>query len=133
MTGGLRLREAVVIGALLAVSVAGTVAAMAGRGPDEAFLLRQSRPAVVTQAAVEKLILTAPDPAPPHVKPGIASSCRAGSSRGLRNPWRCTVRYRNGNRASLIVTIKEDGSYVARYVGDTATATGCCLDFTTAG
>ena len=113
---------------LAAAALAGAVAAMAGRGADDAFLLRQKNPTRVTTSAVEKLMLSAPAPDIPHNSPGTEARCSTEGRRELRNPWRCTVRFRSGSVARFLVTIRTDGSYRARYVGSTATATGCCLD-----
>ena len=126
MVGG-RVLQLLVVVPLGAAGIAGTVAGLAGRGADEAFLLGQANPPRVTTAAVEKLMRSAPDPTPPHDSGATRSRCRAEGRRGLRNPWRCTVRYRSGSVAHYSVTLDGDGSYVARYAGGTATAKGCCL------
>jgi hypothetical protein len=123
---------------LVAAALFGAVAAVSGRGADDAFLLRQKNPTRVTTPAVERLMLTAPDPMPPHESRATRSRCRTEGRRELRNPWRCTVNYRSGSVARYLVTIGSDGSYRARYllaitadgdrsVGGTAMATGCCL------
>ena len=108
------MRELLVVVSLTAAGLGGTVASLSGRGADDAFLLRQENPLRVTPAAVERLVLTAP--------------CRAEGHRELRNQWRCTVSYPSGTRSPFRVTIRPDGSYVARYLeDDSAPATGCCL------
>ncbi len=123
----MRARDVVVFTPLLAAALAGAVGGRAGRGADEAFLLGQARPAAVTAPAVERLMRTAPDPRPPHKSRAIRSRCRAGGRRDLRNPWRCTVDYASGSVARFVVTLRSVGSYLARYLGGTATATGFCL------
>ena len=124
----MRLCELLVVIALAAAALAGAIAAVAGRGADDAFLLRQKNPTRVTTAAVEKLMLnTAPDPDAPHDSSATRARCRTEGRRELRNPWQCTVRFPSGRVADFVVTIRTDGSYRARYRGDTATATGCCL------
>jgi hypothetical protein len=127
LSGPTRPSELVVVAALALPALAGGVAAVGGRGADDAFLLRQENPTQVTAAAVERLIRTAPDPAPPHKSPAVRSRCRPEGGRELRNPWRCVVRYRSGSVARFKVTIKSDGGYLARYGNGPATATGCCL------
>ena len=127
MIAGLRVRDLAVVVTLAAAALAGALAGIAGRGADEAFLVRQDNPGRVTTPAVERLIRTAPDPRPPHRSPAVSSRCTPGSPRGLRNPWRCTVAYRSGSVAHFLMNLRSDGSYVARYLGGTATATGCCL------
>ena len=127
MSSQIRLPELLVVVALAAAALAGAVAAVAGRGADDAFLLRQKNPTRVTTAAVERLMLTAPDPHSPHDKAATRARCRTEGRRELRNPWRCTVEFRSGSVARFVVTIRSDGSYRARYLGGTAIATGCCL------
>ena len=138
MTSALHARELMVLVPVAIAALGGAVAGVSGRGADDAFLARQKNPTRVTTAAVERLLLTAPDPIPPHASPATRSTCRTSGRRELRNPWRCTVRYRSGGIARYVATIRPDGSYRARYVltisadgsrfeGDDATATGCCL------
>jgi hypothetical protein len=127
MSSGIELRHAFVLGPILAVAIGGVVAGLGGRGADDAFLADQRNPTRVNAEAVEELMLTAPDPEPPHARSATRSRCDADGRRELRNPWRCTVQYRSGSVARFVVTIKSDGSYVGDYVGDTARATGCCL------
>jgi hypothetical protein len=124
----LPLRELVVVISLAAATLAGAAAAVSGRGADDAFLLRQKNPTRITTSAVEKLMLTAPDPQEPESGAASSARCRTSGRRELRNPWRCTVDFRSGSVAHFVVTIRADGSYRARYVGSTAIATGCCLD-----
>jgi len=138
LSSGLELRTLIVIVALVTTSLAGAIAAVSGRGADDAFLLRQKNPTRVTTAAVEELMLTAPDPIPPHDAAAMHSRCRTQGRRELRNPWRCRVQYRSGSVAHYAVTIRPDGSYRARYLltirpdgsretGGQARAKGCCL------
>ncbi len=138
MSSGIRVRELLVVAPLVTVALLGAVAGVSGRGADDAFLLRQKNPTRVTTPAVERLMLTAPDPIPPHKSRATRSRCRTKGRRELRNPWRCTVRYRSGSVARYLVTIRSDGSYSARYLlaiaadgtrstGGRAMATGCCL------
>ena len=138
MISGVRVRELAVIAPVAAVALIGAIGGLGARGTDDAFLARQKNPTRVATPAVEKLMLTAPDPAPPHKSAGIRSRCRTSGRRELRNPWRCTVEYRSGSIARYLVTLRSDGSYRARYVevtapdgssapAGTATARGCCL------
>jgi hypothetical protein len=127
MTGGVPPRVLLAVGALAATGFAGTVAAIGGRGADDAFLLDQANPQKVTRPAVEKLVRTVPDPAPPHTLRPVRVRCRAGGPRGLRNPWRCALAYRSGTATSVTVVIRPDGSYRARYAQGPGSATGCCL------
>jgi hypothetical protein len=117
-----------VLASVCIVSLAGAIVALGARGADEAFLLRQENPTTLSAGAVEKLMLTSPDPQPPHDPTGVSSHCTAHGKRDLRNPWRCSVRYRSGSVAQYHVTINADGSYRARYATGGSTARGCCLD-----
>jgi hypothetical protein len=132
MTGGLEKRQLLVLAPIVAVAVGGVIAGFSARGADEQFLVDQRTPTRVSAEAVEELMLTAPDPEPPHARSATRSRCDTEGRRELRNPWRCTVHYRSGSVARFVVTIKSDGSYVGDYVGDTARATGCCLRLTAA-
>ena len=128
MSAGIPLRELLVVVSLTAAGLGGTVASLSGRGADDAFLLRQENPLRVTPAAVERLMLTAPELEAPRRRTAIRSHCRAEGHRELRNPWRCTVSYPSDAGTPFRVTIRPDGSYVARYLeDDSAPATGCCL------
>jgi hypothetical protein len=124
----LRVPEYAVALVVCVVGVVGTIVALNARGADDAFLLRQEHPVKLSAAAVEELMLSAPDPEPPHDPAGTRADCTAEGRRDLRNPWQCTVHYRSGSVADYRVTINADGSYFARYKGDSATARGCCLD-----
>ena len=118
------------IASTVVAGIGGAVAALGARDADDAFLLRQENPVQVTRPAVEKLMLTAPDPQPPHASTATRARCRADGARELRNPWRCTVQFPTTGAVRFDVEIQPDGSYVARYVDDpgNASATGCCLD-----
>ncbi len=127
MSHGIALRQALVLIPMIGVAIAGAIASLDARGADESFLARQQNPVPVRTAAVEELLLAAPNPAPPHARDATRATCRAEGRRELRNPWRCQVRYPSGTIARFVVTLRSDGSYVGDYVGDDATATGCCL------
>jgi hypothetical protein len=124
---GIALRQLLVVVALVVACAAAAMAALGSRDTDDAFLARQEHPLRVTAEAVEKLMLTAPDPQPPHEKDATRSRCEPQGGRELRNPWTCALTYPSGSVQRYVVTINGDGSYVADYVGDSATATGCCL------
>lgn len=127
MIPGFDTRQLFVLASVVAVAVGGVIAGFSGRGADEQFLVDQRTPTRVSAEAVEELMLTAPDPQPPHARSAARSRCDTDGRRELRNPWHCTVHYRSGSVARFVVTLKSDGSYVGDYAGDTAKATGCCL------
>ena len=131
MIGGLRVREVLILCALLAAALAGAVSALGGRGGESAFVYRQENPPRLHRSDVERLVRSAPDPATGRGR-ARAARCRPGRSRGLRNPWRCTLRYAagpgspSGQRVGFTVALRRDGAYVGRYRGG-GKAVGCCL------
>ena len=116
---------AVVVAAV--AGLAGSVVALSSRGAEAGFVYRQQHPLRLRPAAVERVVRTAPEPTAGRRQPGVAARCRPGRTRGLRNPWACSVRYRSGRTARLTVGVRDDGSYVGRYRGGTALAQGCCV------
>ena len=124
------MRSLAPLAAVIVAGVAGltgSVVALAGRGAEAGFLYRQQKPLRLRPAAVERVVRTAPEPTDGRRRPGVAARCRPGGTRGLRNPWSCSVRYRSGRRSRLTVRVRDDGSYVGRYGGGTALAEGCCV------
>ena len=128
MIGELRMRELVVIVAVLAPGLAGSVVALGSRGADSHFIQGQKHPPNLRPGDVERLVRSAPDPRT-GTGTGLAATCRRGGSGPLGHPWSCVVRYRSGNQARLVVRIRDDGSYSGRYsVG--GLAEGCCVELT---
>lgn len=131
MMAGLRVRELVVVGSLLAAALAGAASALGGRDADSAFLHRQEHPPRLQSSDVERLVRSAPDPATGRGR-ALAARCRPGRSRDLRNPWRCTLTYRTRQAArserlvGFTVVLRRNGAYVGRYRGG-GEAVGCCL------
>lgn len=128
MIAHLRGPEVAVVLSICIVALVGALVGLNARGADDQFLLRQENPSKLSADAVEKLMLSSPDPRPPHSRSGTRSRCTPEGERDLRNPWRCTVQYRSGSVARYRVRINADGSYVAQYSTGTARARGCCLD-----
>ena len=129
--GDLGIRELVILGALLAVALVGAASALGGRGAESAFLYRQEHPPRLQRTDVERLVATAPDPLTGRGR-ALAASCRPGSARNLRNPWRCTLSYRDGGaagakrRVGFTVRLQRNGAYAGWYRGG-GKAVGCCL------
>jgi len=115
------------VACVVATGLVGCIAALAGRDADEAFIFQQRNPRQLQPAAVERIVRRAPEPRGDNTERGIDARCRARGRRGLQNPWLCTVRYRSGLRVTLVLRIREDGSYVGRYPDGGATASGCCI------
>ncbi len=122
---GLRVRDLVILVLVLAAALFGTARALGGRGADSAFLYRQENPPRLRASDVERLLRSAPDPRSGRGRAN-AATCRPGGSGKLRNPWRCTLRYRGGHRVGFTARLRRDGSYFGRYRGG-GKAVGCCL------
>jgi hypothetical protein len=132
MTGS-GLRAALVLVPLFIAGVAGSVTALSSRNVDDAFLFEQRHPTTLRISDVEQLVAKAPEPVAGSHPPGLRASCRPGPTRGFRNPWRCDVRYRDGQVARFRITIQEDGSYVGDHAGVRRVVVGCCVPVPTAG
>jgi hypothetical protein len=125
-----RLTALVVWGAVL-VGIAGTIAALRGRGSEDAFRFEQSNaltrsPSTVLSAAhVQAVVAHAPEPvaAAQRTRP-VQVRCRSGGGGTLRNPWSCTIRYRSGTQARYRVLVQPDGSYTGTGTG---IISGCCV------
>lgn len=134
MTAAARIRDALVVAAVAAAGLGGVVASLSGHGADEAFLVRQENPTRLAARDVEKAMLSTPAPSAPHPKSATRAVCEPRGEREVRNPWRCVVDYPSDPGVPFRVTIRPDGSYVARYLeDDSARATGCCVDLPTDG
>jgi hypothetical protein len=116
----------------LAVGLIAAVIALDQRHTGDAFSADQ-RPvqAFDQRRAVERLVATAPAPSTPATNGKASASCQPGTAGVLRNPWRCTLRYRSGLSVPYVVTVRSDGSYFGRGPtarnGLTDTIHGCCL------
>jgi hypothetical protein len=124
----LRTRDLAAIGAAVGVGLAGTAVALGNRGGDEQFLRDQQHPPVLTAAAVERVVRSAPDPFTGKGA-GSSATCTKRGHGLLGNPWTCTVRFKNGKRARLRVEVQDDRTYAGTYLGvQGAAAEGCCID-----
>ena len=117
----------IVIAATLVVGLAGTVAVVVARNPDESFIQAQRRQAPLSSAEVERVVRTAPNPAAPRLDDGIQADCRRAGKGELGNPWSCVVRYRSGRRVRFGVVVGSDGSYRGDPAGSPGVVTGCCV------
>lgn len=132
------------LGALLAVGVCSFVVVRGEQGDGAVFLARQRAVRPLTAAAVDRVVVAAPDPVT-RVR-GLAARCaalgRVASGRGapiggaLTSPWRCLITYRSGRLIRYLVTVHADGSYAGdhelvafrgRRYSDTGTIEGCCI------
>jgi hypothetical protein len=127
-----RLIATVVWGALV-FGAAGSVLALGSRGGAEVFQYEQSsRSASATEsdgqvsaAHVAAVVAQAPEPviAVRRTRPAQVR-CLPGDGAVLRDPWSCSIVYRDGTRAHYVVTVEPDGHY--RGTG-TGIITGCCV------
>ncbi|MEA2310020.1 MAG: hypothetical protein QOI65_2306 [Thermoleophilaceae bacterium] len=114
---------------LIPVLVAGVAAGLwtfSSRG-DAAFVLDQEHPSTASDRELEALVSQPLEPTP--TGPGARAKtarCVPGSSRGLRNPWTCTVRYASGHRLRYRVTVRRDGHYVGQDPTGQFIIRGCC-------
>ena len=115
------------VGSAAAVGVAGTVAFISARNPDDAFVRSQRLARSVPAPAVERVVKTAPYPVPPHRRDGVRARCRSRGRGELANPWSCVVSYRSGARVRYSITIRSDGRYYGAPIGGRRTITGCCV------
>jgi len=128
MTTEMRIRDLIVVAAVIVAGLAATVVALAGRNADAQFLQDQRHPPSLRPVDVEPVVASAPDPATGKGRGSSASCARHGRGE-LGNPWGCTVDYPSGKRVRLSVHIRSDGTYVGRYRGVGGGASeGCCID-----
>ena len=124
-----KLLPLVLLGALLAVGVAGSVATIANRDLDPAFELRARNPLRVEPDQVERAVLNAPEPAAegPKTKARKAS-CKPGTTGDLRNPWTCAIRYASGARFTYTVEVDPEGAFNGQTDDGQRLISGCCVE-----
>jgi hypothetical protein len=123
-----RSRDVVAIGSCVAAGLTAAAIGLGARGADDQFLQAQRHPPNLSAAAVERVVVSAPDPQSGKGR-GQRASCTGRGSGPRRNPWKCVVRYPGGTTYRLTVQVQDDGTYDAFYVGvKGAAATGCCID-----
>ncbi|HXC45207.1 MAG TPA: hypothetical protein VNU24_01270 [Solirubrobacteraceae bacterium] len=123
---------------ILALGLAGAVAALNGREVSPQFVSAQKDLAPVSAQALERLILTTSDPRPGYALPPApararAARCVAAGGSALGNPWSCVVRYprppavRYGVRVHADGSISGSGQPVGRPLHGVLTLSGCCV------
>ena len=129
-----KLLPLVLLGVLLTVGVAGSVATIANRELDPAFEFRARNPLRVEPDQVQRAVMNAPEPAAEGPKTKARSArCRAGTTGDLRNPWSCTVRYASGARFTYTVEVEADGAFTGQTADGQRFIEGCCVEGPTAG
>jgi hypothetical protein len=127
----MRRLAAVIVWGVLLLSATGAVVALGSRGNAELFRYEQSRSPVlrageVSAAHVAAVVAEAPEPVASALRTRPAQvRCRPGSGAVLRDPWSCTILYRDGSRAHYEVTVEPDGHYSG---SGTGIITGCCVE-----
>jgi hypothetical protein len=118
---------------ILAVALAGTAVALAGREGDPQFTAAQQNLLPVGAPELQRLLLTTSDPRPGYSGRAQAVRCARGSEGGLGNPWNCTVRYLRTPRVRYGVTVYADRSIYGRGEPEGAAlrgalvVRGCCV------
>lgn len=124
------------VGSILLVGLAGTVAALHGREDNTQFVAKQQALTPVGAAQLERLVLTTSDPRPGYSSPPTrarAAHCVAGTRTALGNPWSCVVRYPRLPRVRYRVTVHGDrsiyglGQPEGRPLRGVLTIGGCCV------
>lgn len=125
LTKGQRLGRGAVVGVLLAVGVAAGYTGVRARERDDSFVLKQLHPVLVKKTDVDKMVATAPEPGSKARRtPSVATNCHPANFGALRNPWKCSVRYRSGRTARYEVYVSHDGHFEGEGDGKFS---GCCI------
>src|SRR5689334_18156569 len=102
------LRSAILL-PLLVVAVVSFVWVRGNAGDGDTLVIRQQHDQSLTPQSVAAVVRAAPDPV--TRRRGLAARCSSLGSGALRNPWRCSIRYRSGRDIQYRLTIHADGSY----------------------
>jgi hypothetical protein len=120
-----RASRAAVVASLILIAGGGAIVGVMDRTRDEAFILHATHARSVSASDVSRHVGRTPEPVALAARtPTTSSVCLPGGPGGLRNPWRCTVRFRSGRTAHYEVKIAPDGSYIGF---GTAPIHGCCV------
>ncbi len=103
-------RPAWLVGLILAVGVAGTAVALAGREADTQFVVVQQGLTPVRAAQLDRLVATTEDPRPFHHGRARGAQCVSSGAGALGNPWSCVVRYPRLPRVRYRVVVRADRS-----------------------
>jgi hypothetical protein len=126
-------RPGLLVVLILAVGIAGAVAALKSRESNAQLIAQQQELLPVDASALQRLILTTSDPRPGYA--GRAQGVRCASSAGgaLRNPWTCVVRYPRLPRVRYGVVVDADrsiqgyGQPEGRPLAGSLSLSGCCV------
>jgi hypothetical protein len=126
-------RPALLVALVLAVGVAGAVAALKSREGNAQFVSQQQDLIPVEAAALQRLILTTSDPRPRYGGRARAVRCSSVVGGALRNPWTCVVRYPRLPRVRYGVIVDADrsiqgyGQPEGRPLKGSLSLGGCCV------
>lgn len=124
----------ILVGLLLVLGLTSFIFVRVEGSRGQSFVLAQRSAQRLTGAGVERVVRTAPENV--HGPRGRSASCVALGHIGLRNPWRCTITYRDGIRDQYTVQIHLNGSYVGtnqliydhgHVTKGGAQISGCCI------
>jgi hypothetical protein len=126
-------RPAAIVALVLAIGVAGTAIALAGREGNTQFTAQQQSLLPVSAGALERLLLTTSDPRPGSGGRARGANCTSPTHIALGNPWTCVVRYPRLPRVrySIIVyadrSIRGSGLPEGAVHGTELSIRGCCV------
>ncbi len=111
------------------VAVAGLIVgglAWRDRDRDPAFAISQQQLRSLEPKVLEDSVRKAPEPVPGNDgRPGLSARCTPSPTGGLlRNPWRCTVRYRNRHVIRYEIRVQPNGEYEGESPGGTRSVFG---------
>ena len=124
---------AVFVALVLAIGIAASAIALAGREANSQFVSQQRALTPVRAAALQELISTTSDPRPGFAGRALAARCSSPGGSGLGNPWTCVVRYPRPPLVSYGVTVYANrsihgtGRPLGASLGAPLTVTGCCV------
>ncbi len=126
-------RPAALVALVLAIGVAGTAIALAGREGNTQFTAQQQSLLPVSAGALERLMLTTSDPRPGSGGRAKSAHCSSRTHVALGNPWTCVVRYPRLPRVRYDTIVYADRSIRAGGLpegvvhGTTLSVRGCCV------
>jgi hypothetical protein len=127
-------RPGILVALILAVGIAGTVAALKSHESNAQFVLQQQELSPVAPAALDTLLLTTSDSRPGYSGRAQGARCSSPAHSALGNPWTCVVRYRRPPAVRFRVTVHADrsisgsGQPEGRRLHPALRVSGCCVE-----
>jgi len=126
-------RSGAFVALILAVGIAGSVLALAGREADSEFVAAQRDLTPVRAGALQELISTTGDPRPGFSGRARSVRCTTANATALGSPWTCVVRYARPPLVRYTVTVLADrsiegsGQPEGHPLGRALELSGCCV------